>query len=125
MALTPAAVESLKCHEKRQQAAWLYEPYGLVFTNRVGNPVHPKNLFDRDFKPLLKRAGLPNIRFHDLRHTCATLLLAQNVHPKIVQGMLGHANISITLDTHSHVLPSMQAPAIDAMRDVLEEQDDE
>lgn len=58
------------------------------------------------FKPLLKHAGLPQIRFHDLRHTCATLLLSKNVNPKVVSEMLGHANIAITLDTYSHVLPT-------------------
>ena len=57
--------------------------------------------------PLLKRAGLPMIRFHDLRHTAATLLLAQGVHPKIVQERLGHSQISLTLDTYSHILPGM------------------
>ncbi len=60
------------------------------------------------FKPLLKRAGLPPVRFHDLRHTCATLLLTRNVNPKIVSEMLGHSTIAITLDTYSHVLPNMR-----------------
>lgn len=71
------------------------------------------------FKPLLKRAGLPTVRFHDLRHTCATLLLGRNVNPKIVSEMLGHATIDITLDTYSHVLPSMQSEAVKAMEDAL------
>jgi integrase len=61
----------------------------------------------RSFLPLLARAELPTVRFHDLRHTAATLLLAQGVHPKIVQERLGHSQISLTLDTYSHVLPSM------------------
>ncbi len=61
----------------------------------------------RSFKPLLKRAKLPDIRLHDLRHTCATLLLSKGMHPKFVQELLGHATISITLDTYSHVLPNM------------------
>ncbi len=81
---------------------------------------HYQNLVDHHFKPLLRKAGLPQIRFHDLRHTAATLLLGKGIHPKIVQEMLGHANISITLDTYSHVLPNMQAGAVDAMQDVLE-----
>jgi integrase len=68
---------------------------------------------------LLKRAGLPKIRFHDLRHTCATLLLCRNVHPKYVQELLGHASIAITLDTYSHVLPTMQESAAAAMEDAL------
>jgi integrase len=68
---------------------------------------------------LLKRAGLPKIRFHDLRRTCATLLLSQNVNPKVVSEMLGHASIAITLETYSHVLPTMQDSAAKAMEDVL------
>ena len=59
----------------------------------------------RSFRPLLERAGLPRIRFHDLRHTCATLLLFRNVNPKIVQETLGYANASETMDAYSHVLP--------------------
>jgi integrase len=71
------------------------------------------------FKPLLKRAGLPRVRFHDLRHTCATLLLFKNVNPKVVSEMLGHASIAITLDTSSHVLPVMQDSAARAMEEAL------
>ena len=67
----------------------------------------------------MKRAGLPHIRFHDLRHTCATLLLSKNVHPKFVQELLGHATIAITLDTYSHVLPSMGDHTARAMQDAL------
>jgi len=70
------------------------------------------------FKPLLCAAGLPAIRFHDLRHTSATLLLAAGVHPKVVQERLGHSQIGITLDTYSHVVPTMQLEAatkLDAM----------
>jgi integrase len=71
------------------------------------------------FEPLLKRAGLPRVRFHDLRHTCATLLLSKNVNPKVVSEMLGHASIAITLDTYSHVLPDMQDSAARAMEEAL------
>ena len=70
------------------------------------------------FKPLLQQAGLPQIRFHDLRHTCATLL-SKNVNPKVVSEMLGHATIAITLDTYSHVLPTMQDSAVKAMEDAF------
>jgi len=69
--------------------------------------MNARNLVARSFKPILKRAKLPDIRLHDLPHTCATLLLGRGVHPKFVQELLGHANVSITLDTYSHVLPSM------------------
>lgn len=71
-------------------------------------------------KPLLRCAGLPEkTRFHDLRHTCATLLLCKGVHPKLVQELLGHSNVGITLDTYSHVLPGMGDGIADAMDDAL------
>ena len=66
----------------------------------------------RSLKPLLKRAGLKEIRFHDLRHTFATLMLEQGENPKVVQEILGHSQISLTLDTYSHVLPDIQEEAI-------------
>jgi integrase len=69
----------------------------------------------RKFERILKRAGLPHIRFHDLRHTCATLMLCEGVHIKIVQELLGHADVTITLNTYSHVLPSMGGEAAGAM----------
>jgi integrase len=68
---------------------------------------------------LLDRAGLPRLRFHDLRHSAATLLLGRGVHPKIVSEMLGHSQIAITLDLYSHVTPTMQRQATDAMEAVL------
>jgi integrase len=71
------------------------------------------------FKPLLKRAQLPAIRLHDLRHTCATILLMAGKHPKYVQELLGHANISITLDTYSHVIEGMDGGLGDAMDEAL------
>lgn len=83
----------------------------LVFTNQLGGPIEKQNLIRRSFRPLLERAGLPPIRFHDLRHSAATLLLAEGVHPKVVQERLGHANISVTMDIYSHVFPSLQEDA--------------
>lgn len=97
----------------------LFVDQGLVFPSRVGTPVSRQDLITRFFKPLLKRAGLPDIRFHDLRHTCATLLLGKGVHAKFVQESLGHATISITLDTYSHVLPGMGDAAAGAMDEAL------
>ncbi len=79
----------------------------------------PHNLAHRSFKPLLKRAELPNIRFHDLRHTCATLLLSKGVHPKFVQELLGHATIAITLDTYGHVPPGTGDQTATAIEDAL------
>ena len=73
----------------------------------------------KDFKATLKLANLPDIRFHDLRHTSATLMLQQGTHPKIVQERLGHSDISLTLNTYSHVLPSMQEEAAEKLDELL------
>jgi integrase len=110
--LTSGAIEALKRHSEQQagdivRMDTLYRDQDLVFASEIGTPLNRHNVNYRSFKPLLERAGLPNIRFHDLRHTCATLLLAKGVHPKFVQELLGHATIAITLDTYSHVLPGM------------------
>jgi integrase len=118
--LTPRTLNALKAHRKKQleekmKRAGLYKDHGLIFASGVGTPVNPENLIKRSFKPLLKKAGLPEIRFHDLRHTCATLLLSRGVHPKLVQELLGHATIAMTLDTYSHYLPSMGDQAAGAM----------
>jgi integrase len=101
--------------EEIERLGELYSDDVLVFTSEVGTLVNPFNLRQRSFARLLKRGGLPLIRFHDLRHTCATLLLSKNVNPKAVSEMLGHANVSVTLDTYSRVLPHMQDGAVDAM----------
>ena len=85
-----------------------------MFKTSTGNPVSQRNL-TRHFHSALETVGLPKIRFHDLRHTAATLLLQANVHPKVVQEMLGHSTIVLTLDTYSHVIPSMQDEAADEM----------
>jgi integrase len=97
----------------------LYEDRGLVFTSHSGAPIGPSNLRQRSFLPLLHRAGLPQIRFHDLRHTAATLLLGQGTPPRYVQDMLGHSTVSITLDLYSHVLPSMGDQTARAMEKAL------
>jgi integrase len=122
--LTGAAVEALRNHLERQledmgQLGDLYRDHGLVFTSEVGTLINPTNLRRRSFAPLLVRAGLPEIRFHDLRHTCASLLLSRNVHPKYVQELLGHATVAITLDTYSHVIPGMGDHTARAMEEVF------
>lgn len=124
MKLTQSAVEGLRDHLERQledkdKVSGLWEENGLVFASEVGKPLDRRDLTTRRFKPLLEQARLPQIRFHDLRHTCATLLLTKNVNPKIVSEMLGHATIAITLDTYSHVLPNMQEHAAKALEDAL------
>lgn len=123
--LTPRAVAALKAHRKRKleesvKLAGLYEDGGLIFATNVGTPLNPKNVVKRSFKPLLKRADLPEIRFHDLRHTCATLLMGRGVHPKLIQELLGHATIAMTLDTYSHYLPSTGDQVSGAMGDAFE-----
>lgn len=91
---------------------------GLMFKTSNNTPISPRNLV-RDFKKNLANAGLPDIRFHDLRHTAATLMLTEGVHPKVVQEMLGHSQISLTLDTYSHVIPTMQGEAASKMDRLL------
>jgi len=83
-----------------------------VFSTRHHTPFTATNFRKQFWKPLLGKAGLPDKRFHDLRHTCASILLSKNVHPKIVQEMLGHSSITITLDLYSHVLPDIQEKAV-------------
>jgi integrase len=90
----------------------------LVFTTSTGKPISGRNIL-RHFKKVVAQTGLPEIRFHDLRHTHATLLLAAGVHPKVVQERLGHSQISLTLDTYSHVIPSLQTEAADQFEAIL------
>jgi integrase len=104
--------------ERELQGAY-WEECGLVFPNTIGRPLSPNNLRDRSFFPLLARAGLPRVRFHDLRHSCATLLLGEGVHPKVVSDLLGHSQVGITLDLYSHVTATMQAVAVEAMGRLL------
>ena len=91
-----------------------YEDNDLVFPRLDGAPWRP-DTFSTVFAAHVRRYKLPHVRFHDLRHTHATHLLKQGVHPKIVSERLGHSNIAITLDTYSHVLPGMQEQAIEAL----------
>ncbi len=115
--LTGMAEAALKEHRlataKRQISEWM-------FPSRAGTPLSVHNVYQRAWKPLLLRAELPpTTRMHDLRHTCATLLLSRGVPVKVVSEMLGHASVSITLDTYSHVLPDMQESAARAMDEAL------
>jgi integrase len=87
----------------------------LVFLTDEAEPFDGHHLTERRFKPLLRQLALPPRRFHDLRHTAATLMLAGGIHPKVVSEMLGHADVQITLNRYSHVLPTMQAEAAAAL----------
>jgi integrase len=90
------------------------------FTTRHGGMINPANV-SRDFKALLQRAGLRTIRFHDLRHSCASLLLDQGVDLVVIKELLGHAHISITADTYAHVRLHLQRDAIERMGDALDD----
>jgi integrase len=106
-------VEALKRHRLKQLEAKLkagsaWKEHDYVFSTSLGTHLCPVYVVTRVFKPLLRKAGLPPIRFHDLRHSEATMLLGMKVHPKIVQEILGHSEISITMDIYSYALPTMQ-----------------
>jgi integrase len=112
-------VESLRRHRVKQTAERLKAPVWqqpeLVLASEVGTPLEPQHITTRHFRPLLRRAGLPELRFHDIRHTCATLLLARGTHPSYVQRLLGHASVRMTLDRYSHWMPSMGQVAANEM----------
>lgn len=90
----------------------------FIFTTSTGGPISPRNLI-RHFKKALPDAGLPDIRVRDLRHSHASLLLASGVNPKLVQERLGHSSIALTLDTYSHVIPSLQEEVARRMDDLM------
>lgn len=118
------ALAALKRHhkaqlEERMKLSGIWQDYDLVFTTGVGTPISRTDLITHSFKPLLRRARLPDIRFHDLRHTCATLLLSRGVHAKLVQELLGHSTIAVTPDTYSHMLPGMDDGLADTMDEAL------
>ncbi len=121
--LAPTTLDALKLHRVRQHEQRLaagpeWDEQGWIFCNTLGRPVEVGNMMRRSFRPILAKAGLPRIRFHDLRHSCATLLLSLGVHPKVVQERLGHSQIAVTLDTYSHVLPHLQEEAANRL-DIL------
>jgi integrase len=106
--------------EERLKAGPKWQGHDLVFCGQEGGPLHIRNVITRHFKAILKRAGLPaTFRLYDLRHTCATLLLVADENPKVVSERLGHSSIVLTLDTYSHVLPSMQKAASDKLGSIL------
>jgi integrase len=122
--LPQRAVEALRSHRKRQieeqlRAGAEWHDNGLVFATGKGTPLDAQNIVNRHFKPLLRRAGLPDIRWHDLRHTCLTILLARGTHPKYVQHLAGHASIQLTLDRYSHWMPSMGRNTAEGMDEAL------
>ena len=125
IALPTVAVTALRAHRVRQLEARLaagsrWQDCGFVFASSIGTPLDPRNV-TREFKALLVAAKLPNIRLHDLRHSCATLLLAQGANPRVVMETLGHSQVSLTLNTYSHVLPALQQEAAAKMNAIFAE----
>lgn len=117
------AVNALHEHRKRQlrERLWAgsrWQEGGFVFTSTIGTPLDGSNVTHR-LQRLLRDAGLPKQRFHDLRHSAASLLLVQGVHARVVMEMLGHSQISLTLNTYSHVIPSLQEEAAQRMQELL------
>ena len=118
-------VEALKQHRLRQREAKLkagsaWQDHDYVFCTSIGTHLNPTRDALDVLKSLLEKAGLPDIRFHDLRHSSATMLLGMKVHPKIVQEILGHSQIAITMDIYSHVLPTMQEETMSKINEALQ-----
>ena len=121
--LGTATIEKLREHYQQQQwerlaAGDRWVENDLIFPTTKGTPSNWRSLV-RSFKKLLQTSSLPNIRFHDLRHTAATLMLQQGIHPKVVQERLGHSQVSLTLNTYSHVLPNMQEEAAEKIDELI------
>lgn len=113
------AVEALRAHRTKQigwrrAAGSKWNEMGFVFTSSTGQPVDQRNV-QRVFRRVLRRAKLPRMRFHDLRHSCASLLLAQHTDPRVIMETLGHSNISVTMNMYAHVMPALKRDAADAM----------
>ena len=123
IALPESATVALRTHRagqlrERLVAGSRWQETGLVFTTTIGTPMDPRNV-TRHFKRVLVRAGLPQKRFHDLRHTCASLLLVQGAHPRVVMEILGHSQISMTMDTYAQVMPELQRDAANRIDAIL------
>jgi integrase len=118
---SPKTIRQLSAHRKRQDAERLdkrWKEHDLIFPSARGTPLDHRNLF-REFKDLLKSSGLPDIRFHDLRHTAATLMLLNGIPLLVVSRRLGHAKPSVTLDVYGHYLPGMQDGAAALMDELV------
>jgi integrase len=123
--LRSEVVDALRFHRKRQLkdrmrlGGTLLEERRLVFSSTVGTPIRRQNLQRRSFKPLLEEAGLPDIRFHDLRHTFASIALAKGANINGVSKMLGHSSVKITLDVYGHLMPGMQEAILNTLDGVF------
>jgi integrase len=124
--LNSTTVAALRAHRTRQNEERLAssrwrDHHDLVFPNSIGGPMAHNNLYSRDYMPLLRRAGLADegFTFHSLRHTFATALFERGQHPKIVQSLLGHASITQTMDTYSHLMEGMGDNAVDGLEEAF------
>jgi integrase len=122
--LRSEVVEALRLHrkhqlEERMRLGGVPEDRGLVFSSTIGTPIRRQNLHRRSFKPLLEEAGLPDIRFHDLRHTFASIALSKGANINAVSKMLGHSSVRITLDVYGHLMPGMQEAALNTLDGVF------
>jgi integrase len=113
--LPPLALEALRRRKETAEQEGSFRPDAPVFCDTHGGFMRPSNLLRRSFYPLMKAAGVPRVRFHDMRHTAATLALQEGVHPRVVADLLGHSRVTLTLATYSHVLPSLARHAVDAI----------
>jgi integrase len=104
--------------EERLLAGNKWKEADYVFTSGIGTPLEPRNL-ERAYRQILGIAGLHHIRIHDLRHTAATLLLTQGVHPRVVMELLGHSSIVVTMNIYSHLVPALRKDAADQMEGIL------
>lgn len=122
LAMPRPAVEALRAHRQRQLeerlAASRWTATGYVFATTIGTPLEARNVV-RSLKALLQRAGLRDVRFHDLRHSAATLLLVQGVPTRVVMETLGHSQMATTSNTYQHVVPELQREAADRMSAVF------
>jgi integrase len=123
VSLGSKAIEVMRCHYERQHterraAGDLWTENDFIFANVNGGPLTPRNLL-RNFKKLLRDSDLPMIRFHDLRHTAASLMLNHNVPVLVVSRMLGHSRPSIPLDVYGHLIPSAQAEVAEKMDELI------
>lgn len=122
--LPPLLLQELKKHRARQSEQKLslgneHHDADLVFCQRDGKPLDPNNLVNRVFFPALKKAGIRKIRFHDLRHTFASLLIAQGENPKYIQNQLGHSSIQTTMDRYGHLMPETHRQAVERLQESL------
>jgi integrase len=123
LSLSDSLIKALRLHRARQSQERLaagsdWHDLGLVFATLNGTPIEKSNLY-RHFKTILDDSKLPSIRFHDLRHSTASLLLAQGTSPRVIMDLLGHSKISTTMDTYAHVMPAMMQAAADSMDLIL------